>query len=56
MSVDEVLFVDDMPKYVRGFIELGGKGLLIDEGDRFAEEGLARIRSLVELPDFVATL
>jgi putative hydrolase of the HAD superfamily len=56
VSVDEVLFVDDMPKYVRGFIELGGMGLLVDEADRFAGEGLSRIRSLVELPAFVASL
>jgi putative hydrolase of the HAD superfamily len=56
VGVEETLFVDDMPKYVRGFIELGGRGLLVDEGNRFADEGLPRIRSLVELPDYIATL
>jgi putative hydrolase of the HAD superfamily len=56
VAVPEVLFVDDMPKYVRGFIELGGRGLLIDEAGRFAAEGLPRARSLVELPAFVAGL
>jgi putative hydrolase of the HAD superfamily len=55
-KIDETLFVDDMPKYVRGFIDLGGQGALIDEGDRFADEGLPRIRSLSELPALVATL
>ncbi len=56
VEVEDVLFVDDMPKYVRGFIELGGQGLLVDEADRFAGEGLARVRSLLELPAFVAAL
>jgi putative hydrolase of the HAD superfamily len=56
VAVDEVLFVDDMPKYVRGFVELGGRGLLIDEAGRFSGEGLPRIRSISELPAFVATL
>jgi putative hydrolase of the HAD superfamily len=56
VGLEEVLFVDDMPKYVRGFAELGGRSLLIDEAGRFADEGLARIRSIVELPNFVAAL
>ncbi len=45
-----------MPKYVRGFLDLGGKGLLVDEADRLAGEGLPRVRSLHELPDYVAAL
>ena len=56
VAVEEVLFVDDMPKYVRGFLDLGGNGLLIDEAGRFADEGLPRIRSLAELPAYVAAL
>ena len=56
VAVEEVLFVDDMPKYVRGFLDLGGTGLLIDEAGRFADEGLPRIRSLAELPAYVAAL
>jgi putative hydrolase of the HAD superfamily len=50
VGIEETLFVDDMPKYVRGFLELGGRSVLIDEADRFAGEGLPRIRSLAELP------
>jgi putative hydrolase of the HAD superfamily len=56
VAVEDVLFVDDMPKYARGFIDIGGRALLIDEADRFADEDLPRIRSLVELPDYVAGL
>ncbi|MBL8967033.1 MAG: HAD-IA family hydrolase [Spirochaetaceae bacterium] len=50
----EALFVDDYPKYVQGFIDCGGRGLLIDELDRFGDSGLPRIHSLAELPGLVA--
>jgi putative hydrolase of the HAD superfamily len=56
VGVEEVLFVDDMPKYVRGFLDLGGRALLVDEEGRFADEGLPRIRSLVELPAYLSAL
>jgi putative hydrolase of the HAD superfamily len=56
VGVDETLFVDDMPKYARGFIEVGGRALLVDEADRFADEDLPRIRSLAELPAYIAAL
>jgi putative hydrolase of the HAD superfamily len=53
---EDTLFVDDMPKYVRGFLGLGGRGLLVDEAGRFADEGLPRIRSMIELPAYLASL
>jgi putative hydrolase of the HAD superfamily len=54
VGVEETLFVDDLPKYVRGFQDLGGKAVLIDEANRFEGEGLPRIRSLAELVPLVA--
>ena len=56
VAVEETLFVDDMPKYVRGFMEVGGRALLIDEAGRFAEAGLPRVSSILELPSYVASL
>ena len=56
VEIAETLFVDDMPRYVRGFVDLGGEALLVDEAERFAAEGLPRVRSLVELPAYVAAL
>jgi putative hydrolase of the HAD superfamily len=50
----DALFVDDVPRYVRGFIEAGGRGVLIDELDRHHEAGLPRIHSLLELPDILS--
>ena len=56
VAVEEAFFVDDQPKYVRGFQAVGGKAFLIDESDRFADEDLPRIKSLAELPAALASL
>ncbi|MDR2478782.1 MAG: HAD-IA family hydrolase [Treponema sp.] len=49
VSAAEVLFIDDSPYYVEGFIALGGRGLLFDENDVHSDSGLPRIRELKEL-------
>lgn len=54
VSAPEALLVDDLPKYVRGFVEEGGHGVLLDEFDRHGEQPFLRIHSLVELPSIVA--
>jgi putative hydrolase of the HAD superfamily len=54
VSPGDCLFVDDLPRYVRGFLEIGGKALLLDETGRHADSGLKRIRSLAELPGVLA--
>jgi len=52
-SVEETLFVDDHPKYVRGYKALGGKAVLVDEQGRYqsleTEEGFCRIHSIYDL-------
>ncbi len=50
---EETLFVDDIPRYVRGFTDCGGKGILIDHDDKYPEETLQRIRTIYELKDFL---
>ncbi len=45
----ETLFVDDMPKYVRGFVERGGVGILIDHFGTHSDAGLPTIRTIYEL-------
>jgi FMN phosphatase YigB (HAD superfamily) len=55
-SVDQTVFVDDMPKYARGFLALGGRAVLVDEGGRYADEGIPRVRDLAELPALLSTL
>jgi putative hydrolase of the HAD superfamily len=53
VGIEEALFIDDLPKYVRGFLALGGRALLIDESGRFSAEDLPRIESLAELASFI---
>jgi putative hydrolase of the HAD superfamily len=55
-GVEETLFIDDLPKYVRGFLDLGGRAFLLDESGRFPGEDLPRIESLARLPELVASL
>lgn len=50
----ECMFVDDVPRYVHGFLEAGGgRGILIDELDRHGASPLTRIHSLLELPAII---
>ena len=48
-AAPEVLFIDDMPKYLSPFRELGGEVLLIDENAVHAEAGLPSLRVITEL-------
>jgi len=52
----ETLFVDDSPKYVRGFVDSGGLGVLRDETGRHGDSGLRSVRNLCELPALIAAL
>jgi len=54
VDAPESLLVDDIPKYVRGFVEEGGHGVLLDEADRHADQPFLRIHGLVELPQVIA--
>ena len=55
--VDDTLFVDDHPKYVRGYKALGGQAVLVDEdgrNERLAkEEGFGHIRSIYGLRELL---
>ncbi len=49
----ETLFVDDIPRYVRGFNDCGGYGVLIDHDNKYPQETLTRIRTIYELKEFL---
>ena len=53
-TVAGTIFVDDLPKYVRGYLAIGGRAVLVDEYDRYGAEGLERIASVAELPTLLA--
>lgn len=44
------VFIDDSPKYIKGYLALGGRAILKDEGERFAGMGFERIKVLEDLP------
>ena len=45
----DVIFIDDYPLYAAGFVEIGGKGLLLDEKNIHTNYPYPRIRNLKEL-------
>ncbi len=45
----DCVFVDDIPRYVNGFVACGGHGVLIDETGKHPAADLPRIASLYEL-------
>jgi putative hydrolase of the HAD superfamily len=50
---EDTLFIDDYPSYVRGYLALGGRGLLLDEFDTHPDYPHPRIRRLEELRGFL---
>jgi len=49
----ESLFADDVPRYVQGFIDAGGAGVLVDHDGRHANTGMASVSSIYELKPFL---
>jgi putative hydrolase of the HAD superfamily len=50
---EEVLFIDDSPFYVEGFIAIGGRGVLLDEKNIHQDVTLPKIHELKELTRFI---
>jgi len=50
LDLATTVFIDDSPKYIKGYLALGGRAILKDEGERFAGMGFERIRVLGDLP------
>ena len=56
MKAHEVLFIDDMPRYLYPFRDLGGQVLLIDEYGLNGESGLRSLRTITELKNYLDKL
>ena len=52
-SPEGTLFIDDHPGYVEGYLAIGGRGLLLDEGNAFPDYGRPKISRLGELTNFL---
>ena len=58
-TVAETIFFDDMPKYVKGYADIGGRGVLVDQDNRYDETVIAnynvykKISSIYEIPEIL---
>jgi putative hydrolase of the HAD superfamily len=50
---ETTLFIDDTPRYVRGYLDMNGKGLLRDELDQHKDYAHPKIRELRELTRYL---
>ncbi len=53
MKSEEVLFLDDLPSYVEGFIRIGGYGVLLDETDTHVDSTYPRVRTIFEIAQYL---
>jgi putative hydrolase of the HAD superfamily len=53
LAPDEVLFVDDIPRYVNGYLAIGGRGLLLDVNDVHQNYPHEKIRDLREITRYL---
>lgn len=54
-KISDVLFIDDMPRYLQPFQDLGGHCLLVDEENRHDGINFEKIRRITELKDYLKT-
>ena len=53
LTTEEVLFIDDTPRYVKGYLLVGGRGLLLDENDSHKNYPGEKIKNLREITRFL---
>ena len=53
LDAEEALFIDDYPRYVNGYIVIGGKGILLDENDIHKNYPYEKIKDLREITRFL---
>ena len=53
VSAPSCILVDDIPCYVEGYLDIGGRGILFDENNRYPEFPGDRIQKLEELLEII---
>jgi len=53
LKVEDALFIDDIPRYVKGFLDIGGRGILLDEMGNHKNYPHECIKDLRELTRFL---
>ena len=49
LTPKEAIFIDDYPRYVEGYMNIGGRGILLDETDLYKDYTGEKIKNLKEL-------
>lgn len=55
-NIRETIFIDDSPRYLDGFIKLGGPVILVDELSKYMESPYPKVKTIYSIPDFLKTL
>ena len=55
-TLGHTLFIDDLPRYVKGYIDIGGLAVLKDEMDRFSDLPFRRLKTIYELDQILDQL
>lgn len=55
-TVEETLFIDDYVKYIKGYSELGGTAVLVDQNNKHSAQPCLRINSIYQLPEILEEL
>ena len=53
LKPEEMLFIDDVPRYAEGYVKIGGIGILLDEKDTHKDYPHWRIKSIREIIQFM---
>ncbi len=53
LPASDTIFADDLPRYVKGFIDRGGMGVLVDHFGKHPDSGMPTIRTIYELKKFL---
>ena len=53
LKPNEMLFIDDVPRYAEGYVKIGGRGILLDETGKYKDYPHEKIQSLKELPRLI---
>ena len=53
LKPEDALFIDDIPRYVQGYLDIGGRGILLDELEKHKNYPHERIGNLRELTRYI---
>ncbi len=55
-QIENTLFFDDYPKYAKGYANIGGTPIVVDEHNKYADCPYLRIKTIYEIPELLKKL